>query len=84
MGRKIFRKCYLYILKVLAIRNTIFRKAFSFSRVLAEEIRRISKEAATEGVLYQKVFLEILQNSQENTRARASFLIKLLASGQLY
>ena len=81
MGRKIFRKCYLYILKVLAIRNTIFRKAFSFSRVLAEEIRRISTEAATEGVLYQKVFL---QNSQENTRVRVSLLIKLLASRQLY
>ena len=81
MGRKIFRKCYLYILKVLAIRNTIFRKAFSFSRVLAEEIRRISTEAATEGVLYQRVFL---QNSQENTRVRVSLLIKLLASRQLY
>ena len=81
MGRKIFRKCYLYIVKVLAIRNTIFRKAFSFSRVLAEEIRRISTEAATEGVLYQKVFL---QNSQENTRVRVSLLIKLLASRQLY
>ena len=81
MGRKIFRKCYLYILKVLAIRNTIFRKPFSFSRVLAEEIRRISTEAATEGVLYQKVFL---QNSQENTRVRVSLLIKLLASRQLY
>ena len=26
----------------------------------------------------QKVFLEILQNSQESTRARVSFLIKLL------
>ena len=81
MGRKIFRKCYLYIVKVLAIRNTIFRKAFSFSRVLAEEIRRISTEAATEGVLYQRVFL---QNSQENTRVRVSLLIKLLASRQLY
>ena len=33
-------------------------------------------KAATGGVLYKKVFLEILQNSQENTSARASFLIK--------
>ena len=30
-------------------------------------------------VFYKKVFLEILQNSQENTCARASFLIKLQA-----
>ena len=30
-------------------------------------------EAATGGVLYEKVFLEISQNSQENTWARVSF-----------
>ena len=33
-------------------------------------------EAATEGVLQEKIFLEISQNSQENTCARVSFLIK--------
>ena len=32
-----------------------------------------SSEAATAGVLRKKVFLKISQNSQENTRARASF-----------
>ena len=37
-------------------------------------------EAATTGVLYKKVFLEISQNSQENTCTRASFLIKLQAT----
>ena len=36
-------------------------------------------EAATGGVLQEKLFLEILQNSQENTGARVSFLIKLQA-----
>ena len=36
-------------------------------------------KAATRTVLYKKVFLEISQNSQENTSARASFLIKLQA-----
>ena len=36
-------------------------------------------EAATRGVLYKKVFLEISQNSQENNRARVSFLIKFQA-----
>ena len=36
-------------------------------------------------VLYAKVVLEISQNSQENTCARTSFLIKLQASRlQLY
>ena len=43
-----------------------------------------STEAAARGVLQKKMFLEILQNSQENTCARVSFLIKLQASLQLY
>ena len=34
-------------------------------------------EAAIGGVLLEKVFLETLQNSQENTCAKVSFLIKL-------
>ena len=38
-------------------------------------------EAATRGVLLKKVFFKMLQNSQENTCARVSFLIKLQASG---
>ena len=33
-------------------------------------------QAATRGVLCKKVFLEISKNSQENTCARASSLIK--------
>ena len=37
-------------------------------------------EAATRGVLYKKMILEISQNSQENACARASFLLGL----QLY
>ena len=38
-------------------------------------------EAATRGFLYKSVFLEISQNSQENTCARISFLIKSQALG---
>ena len=34
-------------------------------------------EAASRGVLLKEVFLEISQNSQENTCARVSFLINL-------
>ena len=42
-------------------------------------------EAATGDVLYEKVLLEISQNSQENTYARVSILIKLQAtSGRLF
>ena len=38
-----------------------------------------NSEAATRGVLQKRVFLETSQNSQENTCARDSFLIKLQA-----
>ena len=42
-------------------------------------------EAATTGVPEKKVFLKISQNSQKNTCARVSLLIKVQASGlQLY
>ena len=40
-----------------------------------------STEAATGGVLYEKVFLEISQNSQEYTCSRVSLLIKLQTWG---
>ena len=38
------------------------------------EIFNRGTEATTRGVLWKKVFLKILQNSQENTYARVSFL----------
>ena len=40
-------------------------------------VREVLTEAATGGALYKKVFLKVSQDSQENTSARASFLIKL-------
>ena len=40
-----------------------------------ETIKSRKREAATGGVLLKKVFLEISQNSQENTCAKDSFLI---------
>ena len=44
-----------------------------------------NSEAAIGGVLQEKVFLQILQNSQANTCARVSFLIKLQAQDlQIY
>ena len=44
-----------------------------------KDAKYIYLEAATRGVPCTKVFLEISQNSQENTCARISFLIKLRA-----
>ena len=41
--------------------------------------KRASAEAATGGVLLEKVSLEISENSQENTCAKVSFLTKLQA-----
>ena len=41
-------------------------------------------EAATRGVLWKKVFFKVSQNSQENTCARVSFLIKLQALTQVF
>ena len=38
-----------------------------------------NEEAATGGALWEKVFLEISQNSQEHTCARVSFLLQLQA-----
>ena len=41
-------------------------------------------EAATWGILWEKVFLKMSQNSQENTCAGFPFLIKLQAWGPLW
>ena len=41
----------------------------------------IIQEAVSQRCCVKKVFLEISQNSQENTCARVSILIKLQASG---
>ena len=43
-------------------------------------LQELNTEAATRCILLEKVFWETSQNSQENTRARGSFLVKLQAS----
>ena len=58
---KYYKRFLVNILKNLSIYNNFLH---------------ISK-AATRGVLWKKVFIEILQNSQENICARVSFLITL-------
>ena len=75
------------------VTSIFFRKNFSsILLLLSSKLRLFAKqcnvsvsEAATKGILLKKVFLEILQKSQENTFARDSFLLKLQAWGlQLY
>ena len=55
----------------MLLSNSLYRSLCSVSNVEG------LSELATRGVLCKKVFLEISQNSQENTCARVSFLIKL-------
>ena len=54
-----------------------FTTAYSVIYILISQLLRIT-EAATRDALEEKVFLEISQNSAENTSTRVSFLIKSL------
>ena len=56
----------------------IFMDVIRVSSYIGFTIFHLS-EAATGGVLLEKVFLEISQNSQENTYRKVSFLITLQA-----
>ena len=49
---------------------------FCWNATFMDTLER-AQEAATRDILQEKVFLEISQNSQWKTCARASFLIKL-------
>ena len=63
---------------------SITKTASKKREILIRFIKIISledAEAATRGVLFKEVFLEMSQNSQENTCTRVSFLIKLQALG---
>ena len=67
--------CQLFYLYVLVMSRTRFR--VNRHSIVAWLSRNSLPEAANGGVLWKKVFLEISQNSEENTFARDSFLIKL-------
>ena len=56
---------------------TVLESLANFYLSILKNIYELLPEAATRGVLYKKVFLQISQNSQENTCARVSFLKKL-------
>ena len=65
---------------------TQFCKLISYSRILnlaklTIYLNTDNRDAIVQRCSVKRVFLEISQNLQENTCARASFLIKLRASG---
>ena len=72
----------------LKIKNYEIKRPSStkFLGILVDENHTwVDPEAVARRCSVKKVFLEISQNSQENTCARVSFLIKWQASGlQLY
>ena len=78
---------FVWVLNKSLIIN--YRKEKSFTKIIKnlpmrksgdQLIESLKTEAAAYRYSVKKMFLEILQNSQENTCARVSFLIKLQAS----
>ena len=70
--QKTFGRLLLWLLLIIFSSNL-------HSRQLTSD--EIFAAAATRGILEKKTYLKILQNSQENTCSRVSFLVKLQAWG---
>ena len=83
MKTKVFKTVISTSMKLHFSRESPKRKYYrKFSKCDADYF---SLEAVVQMCSVEKVFLKILQNSQENTCARVSFSIKLQALGmQLY
>ena len=64
---------------ILTLKKLFFWKATRLMRLPLDD-KYSSTEAVAHRCSVKKVFLEISENSQENIRARGSFLIKLQAS----
>ena len=74
-----FKKDILYIKKKVIAKNRQDGEYKKKSKTWSEEA---IAEAVVQRCSVKKAFLKISQNSQENTCARVSFLIKLKASAQ--
>ena len=72
----LFTKGNLFDLKVFSLNGISTEHVSSKLSYFIQTVRKYP-EAATRGVLWKKVFLEILQNLQENTCARVSFFTKV-------
>ena len=67
-------------LKIFLVKEYMETKNFKMINFRQQTISSaVSREAVAQRCSVKKVFLEISQNSQENTCARVSFLIKLYA-----
>ena len=62
---------------IILYKKHMKNKYFNYSEYALQRLYIEKLEVATRGVLWEKLFLEISQNSQENTCARVSFLIKI-------
>ena len=85
LGDLLFSRLVLIILSLLKYQKTIGHKTFFFFFIGVLILISCSwipppAEAVARRCSVKKVFLEILQNSQENISARVSFLIKLQSS----
>ena len=69
---------------IIAFKNTAsYRQNGLFKKLWkCKEILYFQRQSPA--MFYKKALLDISQNSQENTCARASFLMKLQASLQIY
>ena len=77
------RNMFVYVFNEILEVNWWERKLRKFLfQIMFEKCNKLT-EAVAQTCSIKKVFLEILQNSQENTCARVSFLIKLQASATL-
>ena len=76
------RKVLLILLLLLLTRSLYLKvcKYQPFLLYITDHTNKHNTEAAARRCSVKKVFLQISQNSQRNTCARASFLIKLLVS----
>ena len=63
-------------------RSEVYNKILTINNTSRNEVEHT--KATVQRCSVKKVFLEISQNSQENTCARASFLIKLQAATFFY
>ena len=66
-----YQLCFILCMLINVPQNDPTSKDKSLGKICG------NSEAATRDVLLKRVFLKMSQNSQENTCARVSFLIKL-------
>ena len=62
---------------IILYKKHMKNKYFNYSEYALQRLYIQTIETATRGVLWKKLFLEISQNSQENTCTRVFFLIKI-------